>query len=381
MTQSLRTEAASVPKVHPAIVVGAGQAGVSLSHFLTRRAIEHLVIERDRPFSSWHGRWDSFRANTPNWMNTLPGLDPTIVPGRDRGGFAAKEELLDYFEAYCEAVRPPVRTGVAVRRVEQDGELWRVLTDDATYVSPNVAVCTGAMNRPRLPEVASQVPSEIPQLHSSEYLRPAQIPRDVVLLVGSGSSGTQICRDLCESGRFREIHFAASDTLVLPGHVLGIQVHQFLHWFGLFDVRARSRVGRLMYSGLETRGDPIMRPSPRDLSRRYGVMLHGKLVGAEGGELRFAGGESLDSRGLAIIWCTGFRADYGWIDVSDRHSLFDVRGYPVHERGIVRGVPGLYFVGLRYQHTVASHDLYGVGKDAEHVASHIHARLGQRSAA
>jgi putative flavoprotein involved in K+ transport len=356
------------------IVIGAGQAGLCLSHSLQRRGIAHLVLERDRPFASWHRRWDSFVANTPNWMNELPPLAGR-TPGRDPDGFATREELLAYFDACHAAVRPPIRTGVAVRRIEPEGEGWRVLGSDGEYLACCVAVCTGAMNRPRIPAEASRIPPSVPQLHSSEYLRPAQVPGDSVLLVGSGSSGTQICGDLCRSGRFREVHLAVSDTLVLPRHVLGIPVHRFLHRLGLFDVGARSWRGRLLYSGLETRGDPILRPSPRDLSRTHGVRLHGKLVGADGEALHFAGGERLGLSGLAIVWCTGFRADYDWIGVPDAQETFDARGYPVHERGVVRRWPGLYFVGLRYQSTVASHDLYGVGRDAEYVADRIAGRL------
>jgi putative flavoprotein involved in K+ transport len=164
-------------------------------------------------------------------------------------------------------------------------------------------------------------------------------------------------------------------VLVLPRHVLGIPVHRFLHWLGLFDIRAGSHIGRLLYTGLETRGDPIRRPSPRDLARTYGVRLYGKLHGVQAGLLRFVGGATLSLDSLSIIWCTGYRADYGWIQFGRREAAFDSRGYPLQVRGSVAGAPGLFFVGLRYQHTVASHDFYGVGRDAEYVAHRIKQEL------
>jgi putative flavoprotein involved in K+ transport len=356
--------------VLPVIVVGAGQAGVSLSYFLSLSSTKHLLLERDIPFSSWHSRWDGFRANTPNWMNTLPGCDPAIVPGGDPGGFATRVELLNYLDTVLQAVDPPIQRG-EVHHIERTGDHWEAETSAGRYRARNVAVCTGAMNGPRIPALAARLPASLQQLHSSAYRRPSQLTASRVLLVGSGSSGTQICRELAESGRFEAIHLATSKVLLLPRHVLGIPVHRFLHRFGLFDVRARSAIGRLMYSGLENRGDPIMRPSPRDLSRRYGVRLHGKLREVEAGRLGFVGGNSLSLDDLAIIWCTGYQADYRWIRLERREAAFDSRGYPMHDRGCVAGAPGLFFVGLRYQHTVASHDFYGVGRDARYVASRI----------
>jgi putative flavoprotein involved in K+ transport len=192
-----------------------------------------------------------------------------------------------------------------------------------------------------------------------------------VLVVGSASSGVQICRLLAESERFREIDLAVSRVLVLPRRVIGVQTHRFLQVLGFFDVRFRSPLGRIMYSGLETRGDPIMRPSPKDLEREHGVRLYGRLVSVEGSTLAFDDGQTLETDDLTIIWCTGFRGDYGLIDVERREEWFTPRGAPRHKRGVVEGMPGLYFVGLRYQHTVASHDIYGVAKDAAYVVEHI----------
>lgn len=354
------------------VVIGAGQAGISVSYYLKSRGVPHVVLERDTAFSSWASRWDGFVANTPSWMNTLPMVEAGVVPSGSPNTFATRDELLDYLNLCLREVEPPLEVGCNVDRVSQlaSGD-WRVQAGEMVFECESVVVATGAMAIPRLPEAAREVDGLTPQMHSSEYRRPEQIETDRVLVVGSASSGVQICRLLAESGRFGEISIAVSRVMVLPKRILGIQTHRFLHSLGLFDVTSRSAVGRIMYSGLETKGDPIMRPAPRDLSRQHGVKLLGRFTGVHDGLLSFSDGQSLATSGLTILWCTGFTWDYGFIEVNSRESVFDERGYPVHRRGVVDNAPGLYFVGLRYQHTVASHDIYGVGADALFVSGQI----------
>lgn len=356
------------------VIVGGGQAGICLSHFLQQRRISHVVLERDRPFSAWYHRWDGLRANTPNWMNTLPGIDQAIFPGSNAAGFATKQELTDYFESYLRATRPPITNGVEVERiVHAETGHWRLTTNGRNFESKNVVVCTGPMSEPRVPAEAAEIPDHVHQMHSIDYRRPDSIHARTVLVVGSGSSGTQICKELGASGRFEQVFLAQSKVLVLPCHVFGIQVHRFLHAFGLFDIRTTSWLGKLMYSGLEQKGDPIVSPTPRDLARTYNVKLLGRFTGADGDSLLFTDGQAIDGRGLTILWCTGFGYDYSWIEVEGRERAFDKHGYPIHTRGVVTGARGLYFLGLRYQHTVASHDIYGVGRDARYLAEYISA--------
>lgn len=363
------------------VIIGAGQAGISMSYFLQQQGVPHIVLERDRAFSSWHNRWDGFRTNTPNWMNTLPVLNTGQVPSNDPKAFATREEIVAYFEDCLTAVDPPIRTNVNVERIVQlEGGRWQVHTQDCIYETPNVVICTGAMSTPRIPQAAASIPESVPQMHSRDYQNPAQLETKSVLIVGSASSGVQICRLLCESGRFEQIHLAVSKVMVLPEHILGIQTHRFLHFLGLFDVRNNSLLGKVMYSGLETKGDPIIPPTPEDFSRQYGVKLYGKFAGVEGTHLRFDDGQTLATDDLSVLWCTGFRGEYTLIEPLHRNAVFDDNGYPRHDRGVSPGAAGLYFVGLRFQHTVASHDIYGVGNDAQYVAKQILQHMPNRAA-
>jgi putative flavoprotein involved in K+ transport len=362
-----------------AAVIGGGQAGVCLSYYLGRAGVDHLVFERDRPFASWRNRWEGFRTNTPNWMNLLPMAESQPALSRDPDGFATRDELVRYFDACLAAARPPLVAGSEVTRVApcNDGR-WIVETARESYRARAVAVCNGAMSVPRFPRSAADLPKSVPQLHSSQFKSPAEISTKQVLVVGTASSGVQIARLLCESMKFERVHVALSKVLTLPGKMLGVPIHRFIHRLGLFDVRTHSAIGRLLYSNLEGKGDPIMRPTPRDLSRKFGLALHGRFEGVAEGMIRFADGSALPTDDLTVVWCTGFRPDYRFVEVPDSKSAFLASGHPRHSRGVSDAAEGLYFVGLRYQHTVASHDIYGVAGDAEYVAKAIARQLDER---
>lgn len=355
-------------------VIGGGQAGISLSYYLQNLGINHLVFERDQPFSAWRNRWNDFRTNTPAWMNTLPFLDRQTMADED--GFPSKEEMISYFEDCLEAVHPPLLSETEVTGIEaQPDGSWIIDTGTDIYRSLAVALCNGAMSLPHLPRAASDLRESIPQFHSSEFRTPDQISTGGVLVVGSASSGVQITRLLCASAVVERLHVASSKVLVLPHRILGVPTHRLIHRLGLFDIKTTSWLGRLMYSGLESSGDPIMRPTPTDLSRDHGIDVRGRFTGVKNGQLTFEDGSRLDTNDLTVIWCTGFRPDYRFVRVQDQRAAFHPSGHPKHLRGVSEGAQGLYFVGLRYQHTVASHDIYGVAQDAEFVAQRIQEQL------
>jgi putative flavoprotein involved in K+ transport len=357
----------------PAVIVGGGPAGITTSYFLGQRHIPHIVLEMERAFSEWYRRWDSFYMNTANWMNDLPGAKEDFAAGANRDGLGSKADALRYFESYLAAVRPPLREFTEATSVRQSRhDTWTVATPDGKYETGNVVICSGVLREPKRPPVAAELPTDLFQLHSTEYRNPKQIEPGHVLLVGSGNSGIQICEDLALSGRFDKLTLAVSGNLTIPLEVLGIPIFTLMRWFRLLDFKPNTWIGRRLVP--MNKGDPTLPPSPKKLAERYGVELVGKVSAFKGADIHCVDGSTVPLEGLGVIWCTGFESRFDFIDPAHGNGVFDPAGQPIHDRGVVPSVPGLYFVGLRAQHTVASQSLYGMVKDAQYVAGHIAAR-------
>ena len=352
------------------VIVGAGPAGIATSFFLQRRQISHLVLEKDRAFSQWYKRWDSFHMNTANWMNELPGAAVEFAPKADRGALGTRADAIRYFETYLSAVDPPIREGVNVKALKQDiAQNWLVIADDTILLTNNVVICTGEFQQPRIPSLSSHLPGTLPQLHSRHYQNPEQFSTAQVLVVGSGNSGIQICEDLARSERFDMITLAVSDNITVPLEIMGVSVFRIAKWLGALDASPNSWLGRRVVS--KERGDPVIPPSPKQLADIYDVKLVGKVTGFDGSKLQCSDGRTVSLKNLSIVWCTGFQQRYDLIDVLDTKRVFDGSGRPIHHRGVASGAPGLYFVGLRFQSTISSHALYGISHDAKYVAQHI----------
>ncbi len=356
-----------------AVIIGAGQAGIATSFLLQQRQISHVVLEKDRAFSEWYGRWDSFHMNTVNWMNALPGAAVEFAPGASRDARGTKDDALRYFEAYLSVVDPLMREGMEVTSVRQVSDnAWRVVTDESIYEAQNVVICTGALRHPKIPPIAAQLPETVPQMHSREYRNPEQIETAHVLVVGSGSSGVQICEELARSERFHSVTLAVSGVRILPLEILGIPMLPLVKRLGILDLRAKSWLGKRL--GKTDRGYPTIPPSPNQVADMYGVELVGKVTSIGGSGLQCSDGRIMPLDSLCVVWCTGFRERHDFIELANRDKAFDASGRPIHDRGVVFAAPGLYFVGLVFQHTLFSQDIYGVGRDAEHVAQHIATR-------
>jgi putative flavoprotein involved in K+ transport len=371
MTESI-SRAAAFEDIYAAIIIGAGQAGVSLSYFLQRYGVSHLLLEKDRPFADWYNRrWDSFVMNTPNWMNVLPGQQQSFAPNAPRNDYGTLRDAREYFEAYLRTVQPPLRTEeVRSVGVNRDGS-WQVTTRDRIYNARNVAICTGHAGRAQIPLIANHLPTHVPQLHSSHYRNPRQVTTAKVLVVGSGSSGVQICRELADCGRFDTIYLATSGNMTLPWKVLGIPTYSLLHALGAFKITRGSWLGSLLFPRLLMKGDPATPPSPRQLAKKYGVRTMGRVSTVGRDAIRCSDGQTIPMHDLTIIWCTGYRTCYDFLDVYVKEGVINADGVPIHDRGVAANAPGLYFVGLRFQHTLVSQDIYGVAQDAEYVARQI----------
>ena len=342
------------------IVVGAGQAGLSAGYHLQQRDVDFVIVDaRERVGDVWRNRWDSLRLFTPAKYSGLPGMpfpaEPMHLPDKD--------EVADYLERYAERFDLPVRSGTRAESLVRDGERWILRTSRGTLEADNVVVATGPFQRPHVPDFAARLSPDIHQLHSSEYRSPFDLPDGPVLVVGAGNSGAQIALELA---RHRTVWLAGRDTGHLPRRLLGRDLFDWLwplmHRFSL-DTRLGRRIRRRASGG----GDALIGIPERTL-REGGVVRVGRVESERDG-WPVADGSVLRPR--AIVWCTGFVSDYSWIDA----PVFDERGVPRHRRGVVADAPGLYFLGLRFQHRMTSSLVGGVRHDAEFVASEVVDRI------
>jgi putative flavoprotein involved in K+ transport len=352
------------------VVIGAGQAGVCLSHFLQREQIPHVVLERDQPFWNFKNTWDAFLMNTPNWVNELPDSKRRFAPSQGRNAIAARADVLEYLEAYLEQVKPPLQTGEDITRVAPDNGHWAVESASGkSWNAKAVAVCTGISRRPSKPEkLAAQLPEFVTQVHSIDYRRPDQLDAKRVVVVGSGASGTQIARDLAESKRFDEVVLACSEVGILPTKILGIiPTMKLLYLLGVMNKTRDSKMGQRIMTKTAGKGQATIPPGPKDLAKKWGVRCVGRLAGADADQLRFDDGAKVSAEGTAVVWCTGFSYDFGFLDLEG----LDPYAEPSQVRGVSTDHPGLYFLGLKFLYRVKSHLLGGVGEDAEYVAEQI----------
>jgi putative flavoprotein involved in K+ transport len=341
------------------IVIGAGQAGLSMSYWLKKRDVSHLVLESNaRIGDNWRKRWDSLSLFSPAAYNNLPGM-PFPAPA---GSLPTKDQAADYLEAYASRFKLPVQTDTQIESLEAIEGGFRLKTSQGELDARNVVVATGPFNTPRIPVFAKDIPAHIDQLHTSEYHNPAQLPEVPTLVVGAGASGSQIARELSAN---RKVYLAGRDPGTLPRKILGMDIYWWLYKTGIITTRWNSWMGRLMRKNAN-KGDAHVGQKLKPMARKAGIMLMCKLAAAEQNDLVFADGKRLDDV-RSIVWATGYRQNFDWI----RLPVFDENGMPRHQRGVVSEAPGLYFIGLKTLYRLNSSLMGGVGRDAEYLAGQI----------
>jgi len=347
------------------VVIGGGQAGLSVGYHLARRGIRFTILEaRARVGDSWRERWDSLRLFTPARFD---GLDGFPFPA-DGNAFPTKDEMAAYLEAYAARFSLPVRTGVRVDRVSraEDGTLL-VSAGHRRIVARNVVVAMADFQRPRIPPFAPELDRGIVQLHSSAYRSPDQLRPGGVLLVGLGNSGAEIAREVVRTGHETYVSGKASGELPFRMDGLPAKLGMARLLFRVVFYRLLSldtRLGRRAFQRVEGRATPLIRVKSRDLAAD-GVVRVPRTAGVRDGLPLLE-----DDRALGVtnvIWCTGYEPGFSWIDL----PVFDGEGKPVHTRGITVAEPGLSFVGLHFLYAMASSMIHGVGRDAEYVAERI----------
>jgi putative flavoprotein involved in K+ transport len=346
------------------VVIGGGQAGLATGYRLRKLGVPFAVLdEQARVGDAWRTRWDSLRLFTPAWVDGLPGMR---FPD-DRWAFPTKDEMADYLETYAERFAIPVRTGIAVERLTRDEDGFVLATSRGPIRADRVVVATGANRVPRTPAFAAYLDPAIVQMHSSEYRNPSQLRPGTVLVVGVGNSGAEIAAELARTHRVWLAGKPSGEIPVPHGSRRSRVVMRVIRFLGHRVVTRRTPIGRLALRKAEHRAAPLIRVKSKDLVAA-GVERVGRVAGVDDGRPRLEDGRTppIDN----VIWCTGFRQDFPWIDI----PIFDETGRPNHERGIVLSAPGLAFVGLVGQFALSSDVIPGVGRDAAHVAKRLAAQ-------
>lgn len=338
------------------VVVGGGQAGLALGYHLAQRGKDFTILDAaSEPAAAWRERWDSLKLFTSARYNGLPGMD---FPG-DPDRYPTRDEVADYLTDYARRFDLPVVLNSRVKAVRRQGDRYVGELEDRTYEAQQVVIATGPFQTPLVPQLAQDLGDGVVQMHSTAYRSPESVPAGRVLVVGGGNTGFQIAQELSAS---REVHLSiGSRQMPLPQRILGRDLFWFLEKTGLIRKTVDSRMGRRM-SERET----LIGSTPRGIRRQHGVELHGRALSAQGSTVRFDDGTQVDVAG--VVWATGFRVDHSWIDV----PVFDAGGRLIHQRGVTQA-PGLYFLGMQWQHTRGSALLGWVKDDAEYLAERIEA--------
>ena len=352
------------PSRFDVLVIGAGQAGLAMGYYLAREGRRFVIVDgADSIGAAWRERWDSLVLFTPRRYDALPGL---AFPG-DPDGYPTRDEVIAYLERYADTFELPVELGSAVRTLTAADGRFVAQLDDRRIEADQVVVATGPFQVPHVPALADGLAPDVYQTHSTGYRQPADLPEGGVLVVGGGNTGFQIAKELSAS---RPVHLAVgSRQKPLPQRFLGRDLFWWLTKLGLLRKTVESRMGRRMRER-----DFLIGSSPREARRRFGVGLKPRLVGVSGRTATFADGSELEVD--SVVWATGFRPDYSWIGL----PVTDQDGRLSHRR-CVTDVPGLYFLGLTWQHTRGSALLGWVKDDADFLAERIDAYAKARSGA
>ena len=337
------------------VVVGGSQAGLAMAWHLAQHGLRFVVLEAAAELGqTWRSRWDSLRLFTPAQYDALPGM---AFPA-PADTYPTKDPVADYLHAYAKAFDLPVQLNAKATELRRlDDESFEVHTADATYQARQVVVATGPFQVPFVPPPAAKLDASVTQLHSAGYRNPQALPEGSVLVVGGGNSGFQIAEELAAT---RTVDLSTATTYpMLPQRRAGKDLFWWLTRLGLMRVTVDSRVGRRA-----SRREFIIGTNRRRLERA-GVRFRPRLVDAEGRTVRFADHSLLEDVGV-VVWATGYRSDYAWIYIPGVVR----EGHVVHRRGVTE-VPGLYFLGLSWQHTRGSALLGFVNDDATYLADRI----------
>jgi len=362
-------ESPAVREHYDVVVIGGGQAGLSVGHYLRKRGLRFLILDASARIGDvWRKRWDSLRLFTPAKFDGLAGMKFPAPPNY----FPTKDEMADYLEAYAARFQLPVRTNSRVERLYRRDGRFVVKAGDLEVEANQVVVAMSNYQSHRLPAFARELRADVVQLHSCDYRNPAQLRDGPVLIVGAGNSGAEIGKELSGSHR---VWMSGPSTGEVPFRVDGgpgltILSRLMLRFVFHRVLTIRTPMGRKVRPVFTKKGAPLIRVKSKHLTAA-GVERVARVTGVRDGLPVLEDGRVLDA--VNVIWCTGFHAGLTWIDQKDLAVLGD-DGEPIHDGGIVKSAPGLYFVGLHFLYSVSSAMVHGVSRDARRIVNAIAAR-------
>ena len=355
-------------RVHT-LVIGGGQAGLSVGYQLSRRGIPFVIVDAsERIGDVWRNRWDSLRLFTQAKFNGLAGMP---FPAH-KNAFPTKDEMADYLEAYADRFGLPVRTGVRIDRLTREGERFVAKSARGTFEADHVVVAMSNYQKPFVPDLARDLDESIVQIHSMHYRNPAQLQRGDVLIVGAGNSGSEIAKELVQHGH--DVWMSGRNTGAIPFRIEGFAARHLLARLVLRVLFHRvltvdTPIGRKARPKIISQGGPLIRVKPWDL-KRMGVTWVPKTAAVRDGLPVTTDGQVLDVAN--IVWCTGFHPGFSWIDIP---GVVDASGKPAHDRGFAESTPGLYFTGLHFLFALSSAMIHGAERDASRIADAIAVRI------
>ena len=404
------------------VVIGAGHAGLAASYCLTERSIDHVVIERGEVANSWrHERWDSLTLLTPNWQSSLPGFP---YAGSDPDGYMNVNEVVSFIDDYVSHSKPPIQTSTNVISLKQEDGGYRVETDRGTWLCRSVVIASGACNTPSVPAVSSLLPSNIEQITSADYRCPDQLKEGGVLVVGASSTGLQLAQEIRQTGR--KVTIATGEHVRLPRVYRGKDIQWWMNAAGVLDegeddIDDINRARHLPSPQLV--GNRDQQILDLNAMTQQGIKLAGRLMGVQNGVAQFSGSlrnvcaladlkmnrllkaidewvednpideaiepvERFEATGVdetpclglnlekediqTVVWATGYRPDYSWLNV----PVLDRKGMLRHKAGVV-DAPGLYVLGLPFLRHRKSSFIHGAEDDARYLTEHLHQYLRQ----
>ena len=350
----------------PTIVIGGGQAGLTVGHYLAKQRLPFVILDaHPRVGDAWRRRWDSLRLFSPARYSGLPGLR-FPAPG---ASLPTKEQMADYLEDYARRFQLPVLNGVKVDRLWKESERFQLSAGRHRFEADNVVVAMANYQQPHVPTFARELDPGIVQLHSHDYKNPSQLRDGGVLVVGVGNSGGDIAMEVSRTHR---TWISGKESGHIPWPIDTFISRYFLtrlvRFVGHHVLTVRTRMGRKARPKLLHQATPLVRVKPEWLEDA-GITRLERTIGVKDGRPMTADGSTLDVKN--VIWCTGYEHGFPWIDL----PVFGADGDPIHEEGVVPDAPGLYFVGLHFLYAMSSATLIGIGRDSKRVVNALAKRV------